>query len=141
MVWLHFGEMREVSVRGGGTNTVGDWAIHVQCPWRISRSGRIVIAYHDFYCSPDGVTLHDWHVFGKSRFDSTAIALSAEIGTTPPIVASVQSDDVGGFSVRLSGNYRLDVFPDDSAETSEHWRVFQPGVGTPHFVFHETRMA
>ena len=78
MLWLHFGEMRIVPAHGGGTKTVGDWAIHVQCPWRISQLGRIVIAYHDFYYSPDGDALDDWDTLGKSRFDSVAARLCTE---------------------------------------------------------------
>jgi len=54
LLWLHFGELHEVSDRRGGTKDVGDWAVHIQCPWRISRHGRILIAYHDYYYSPDG---------------------------------------------------------------------------------------
>ena len=135
MVWLHFGEMREVSVRGGGTKTVGDWAIHIQCPWRISRSGRIVIAYHDFYYSPDGGDLEDWDKLGASQFDSAATSLRTEFEAVPPVVASVQTDDVGGFSIRFSQDYQLDVFPDTSFDSSEHWRIFQPRVDSGHFVF------
>jgi len=137
MLWLHFGEMRIVPAHGGGTKTVGDWAIHVQCPWRISQLGRIVIAYHDFYYSPDGDALDDWDTLGKSRFDSVAARLCTEFETTSPVVASADPDDVGGFSVRFSRDYRLDVFPADSDDSSEHWRVFQPGATSKHFVFRE----
>ena len=135
MLWLHFGEMREVKVRSGGRKSVGDWAIHVQCPWRISRLGRIVIAYHDFYKSPDGDALDDLDTSGRSRFDSMAARLCTEFETTSPVVGSVAPDDVGGFSVRFSRNYRLDVFPAASDDSSEHWRVFQTGATSKHFVF------
>jgi hypothetical protein len=54
MLWVHFGEMHEVAAYRGGTKTVGDWAIHVQCAWRLCRRGRIEIAYRDYCYSPDG---------------------------------------------------------------------------------------
>lgn len=138
LLWLHFGEMHEVSDRRAGTKVVGDWALHIQCPWRISRQGRILIAYHDYYWGPDGKPVEDWDVVGKTRFDLAASKLCAEFTATPPAVVSVQPDDVGGFCVHFSGDYRLDVFPADSDQSSEHWRIFQPGVDRRHFVFHKT---
>ena len=137
MLWLHFGEMRAVPAHGEGTKTVGQWAIHVQCPWRICRLGRIVVAYHDYYYSPEGDALEDWDSPGKSRFDSMALGLCSEFETRPPEVASVQPDDVGGFSLHFVTDYRLDVFPADSDDSSEHWRVFQPGDTSKHYVFRE----
>jgi hypothetical protein len=137
LLWLHFGEMRTVPARGGGTKTFGQWAIHVQCPWRICQLGRIVVAYHDYYYSPEGDALDDWDSPGKSRFDSLAAGLCAEFEARPPVVASVAPDDVGGFSLLFVADYRLDVFPDDSDDSSERWRVFQPGDTSKHFVFRE----
>ncbi len=67
-----------------------------------------------------------------------ASTLCSEFAKTPPVVMTVQPDDVGGFCVRLSNDYRLDVFPDESDETCEYWRIFQPGVAGKHFVFRET---
>ena len=136
LLWLHFGEMREVPARGGGTKSVGEWAIHVQCAWRLCRDGRIVVAYRDYYYSPEGDALDDWDAPGRSRFDQTAAALNADFDANSPSVLSVTTDDVGGFSLALSHDYRLDVFPDDSSHDnySEHWRLFEPRADREHFV-------
>src|SRR2546426_9478892 len=32
-----------------------EYGLHVQCPWRIVRSGRIVVGYRDMRDPPDGV--------------------------------------------------------------------------------------
>ena len=126
LLWLHFGEIHTVPVWRGGTKTVGDWAIHIQCAWRICRRGHIVVAWQDYYYSPEGGDLNDdWDSPGKSRFDSLAAELCTEIETSPPVVASVQPDDVGGFTVHLTTDFRLDVFPANSDESVEHWRIFQ----------------
>jgi hypothetical protein len=136
MLWIHFGEYQEIPDRKGGTRSVGEWALHVHCPWRICRLGRIVVAYHDFYDSPDGAPLDDWDSPGMSQFDHQVDILSAEFESTPPLVSSVEPDDVGGFAMHLSRDYRLDVFPDDSVAGEEHWRLFQPGPEqSHHFVF------
>ena len=138
MLWIHFGELHGVPDRRGGTKVVGDWTVHVQCPWRLIQYNQILVGYHDFYYTPDGDTPKDWDVVGKMRFDIAAITICAEFAKMPPVVTSVQVDEVGGFSVHLSGEFRLDIFPDDSDETSEYWRIFQSGVDSKHFVFHET---
>jgi hypothetical protein len=138
LLWLDFGEMHEVAGHAGGTKTVGDWAIQVQCSWRLCRRGRIEVAYRDYYFSPEGDALDDWVTPGKSRFDHIAQVLSSKFETSPPVVRSFTTDDVGGFSLALSGDYRLDVFPDDSNsdDYSEHWhwRLFAPGSDKEHFV-------
>jgi hypothetical protein len=136
LLWLHFGKMRKVATHGGATKTVGDWAIHVQCAWRLCRQGRIEVAYRDYYYSPNGDALDDWDTPGQSRFDQQAASLVAGFETRPPEVLSFTTDDVGGFSLVLSDGYRLDVFPDDSSrdDYSEHWRLFVPASEKEHFV-------
>jgi threonine/homoserine/homoserine lactone efflux protein len=57
--------------------------------------------------------------FVSFRFDDVTSTLCAEFDKMPPVMASVQVDDVGGLSVRLSGDHRLDVFPDRSDETCD----------------------
>ena len=136
MLWLHFGDMREVATRLGGTKTVGDWAIHVQCAWRLCRHERIVVAYRDYYCSPEGDALQNWDTPGKSRFDKLAKAVGVEFKAASPFVRAVTTDDVGGFSLALSHDYRPDVFTDNSGhgEYDEHWRLFEPQANSKHFV-------
>lgn len=136
MLWLQFGNMREVPTRHGGTKTVGDWAIHVQCSWRLCRRGRIVVARRDYFYSPEGDTLDDWDIPGKSRFDQLAKSLSVEFESASPFVLAINIDDVGGFALVLSHDYRLDVFPDDSGhgEYDEHWRLLKPQIDGEHFV-------
>jgi hypothetical protein len=137
MLWLQFGEMREVPARGGGTKNVGDWALHIQCPWRLCRPGQIVVGYHDFYYDLTGKPLDDWDKPGHSRFDHAAAALRRQFETSPPLVDSATPDDVGGFTLRLSPDYQIDVFPTSGDDSTEHWRVFRPGDLDSHFVFRE----
>jgi hypothetical protein len=136
VAWLHFGEMREVDDLRGDRKTVGDWAIHIQCPWRLSRLSRIVIASDDYAYAPNGDYLMDgWSHPGRSRFDFIAAKLCTEFEIHPPVVTSMQVDDVGGFSLGLADDYRLDVFPSSSDESDENWRLFEPSRDTKHFVF------
>ncbi|HEV3272086.1 MAG TPA: hypothetical protein VGZ93_07890 [Candidatus Methylacidiphilales bacterium] len=133
MLWLNFGEMREVPW-GTATRIIGDWAIHVQCTWRLYRRDRIFITSRDYYRSPDGTALgDDWDTFGKSKFDSVARFLCSEFETNPSIVESVDCDEAGGFLIHFDDEVRLQVSPDIGV-SGEQWRLFQPGEANKHFV-------
>jgi hypothetical protein len=137
MLWVHFGELRETVSPLGRKRETGEWALHVQCAWRICQRGRIVVANGDFYRSPSGDPLDDWDTFGNSAFDATVAALNEEWTDSPPQVTSIRVDDVGGFSLQLTHDYRFDVFPANSNEHVEHWRLFQPAADRQHFVFRQ----
>jgi hypothetical protein len=138
MLMLGIGEFRDSFSRVGRICIVSEWALHVQCAWRICQRGRIILAYRDFYYSASGDPLDDWGTPGNSFFDITSVPLNEQFLASPPYVMSISVDDVGGFSIRLTQDYRLDVFPEDSRTDCEHWRLFQSGVEQNHFVFRET---
>lgn len=136
MLCLHFGAPHMVTERDGSTRATYGWTIQIQCPWRISQGGRIVLAYRDFYYSD--VPLSNLAVMNKSRSSSVLDSLCAEFDTTPPVVKAVETDDNGGFSVHLSFDYRVEVFPAESTESGKHWRMFEPGIEGRSFVFPPT---
>src|SRR5215469_14810182 len=123
MLWLHFGEWREVpDRRKGGTRTVGEWALHVQCEWSISKTGSPVISSADFSMNPNGDDLgDDRDTFGASLFDQAAAGLRAEFETKPPRVTSISCGDGDGFSVSFDDGSQLEVLPGESRNT-EAWR-------------------
>ena len=130
MLWLDFGEPREIS---GGTKIIYDWTIQIQCPWRISQGTRIVLAYRNFFYSDAPLT--NVAVMNKSRSNSILDGLCAEFAVTPPVVASTDSEDNGAFSLRMTSDYCLDVFPAEGAESGKLWRIFEPGHDGRSFVF------
>jgi hypothetical protein len=135
LLWIQFGELRESLSPRGQLRTVGEWALHIQCPWRIRQRTNLVVASGDFYYSSAGEPLDDWDSPGNSKFDVTAATLEGELSASPPSVTSIRIDEVGGFTIELTNDYRLDVFPDRSILNTEHWRLFQPGIDQSHFVF------
>ena len=142
LLWVQFGEMRELPDRRGGTRSVGEWALHVQCPWRITRPPAILVARGDCFYEADSDEPYDWDAARESRFDRCAAPLNREFESSPPAVEAVVADVVGGFSLRLTGGFIFEAFPDHSTGSdSEHWRFFQPGRDERHFVFpeHETQ--
>jgi hypothetical protein len=134
MLWIEFGNLCEVRAFKGGLKTVGQWAIHIQCPWRITKARRIVVAYHDYYYDPKGDALNDWDARGKNRFDHIAKTLNSRFKSLPIGILSTSVDDFGGFVMKLAHGYQLEVFPDGSLPDAELWRIFQPNMDKKHFV-------
>lgn len=128
--WFEFGERRTVTRFRGGTKEVGEYALHVQCAWRITQHDEVVIASGD---------VHDASEQGGG--DSAPIVTRAnervqqlfQRETRQLAVEQVKAGDAGAFSIMLADGYVLEVMPDDSSD-SEHWRLFKPYVEGPHFV-------
>jgi len=139
---FQFGQIRP---HPSGKGTVGQYALHVSCPWRITGPLGIVTGSSDRHESPmpgESVDEEDWaggdlqakklsELFGGSDLETRSIV---NIGSLL-IVEAVNLDKYGGIELILSGGYSLQIFPDGSGQ--EAWRLFIPGDKTSHFVFPE----
>jgi len=136
LVWLVFGNLRSRRVQRHANDTVGEWAVHVQCAWRFSREGVIVLGHSDLYLKADADERYDWNAGGESRFDRIAATLNESFMTGSVIVTGLSVDEVGGFSLSLTNGLCLSVFPDDSGASaySEDYRVFQPDRDGVHII-------
>lgn len=134
LLWLQFGQWREVPERRGGTKTVGQWALHVQGEWSLSRLGKPVTSNADYYVNEEGQDLGDhWDTPGNSQFDAIATRLRAHFESSPPLVTSVKCGPQGAFSLDFNDGTTLDVSP-GRADGEESWRLFQPATDARHFV-------
>lgn len=134
---FQFGAMRAVE-RG----TVGEWALHIQCPWRIEGPEGIVTGRSDLWKPTE--TPVDWDSWDYEQGNVQDQRMLEWLGAPDPatrscrnvtgllVVEQVVGDDYGGAVIHLSGGYRLVLFPAGTA--SEDWRLFQPGTDGPHFV-------
>jgi hypothetical protein len=139
LAWFQFGSQRAVKGWKGVEKTVGDYALHVQCPWRIIARDRIVIGRGDIFCPPqesDQPVPADFDWQKGNRFDRIVRDLLENESRTL-MVQAVSSGDAGLIRITLEGDYKLEVFPHDS-EVGEHWRFFKPCVQEPHWVFNDT---
>jgi hypothetical protein len=134
--WFEFGERRTVKGFRGVAKEVGEYALHVQCAWRIRHGDQVVVGSRDLYVPPedtdDGLEDFNWDVQGANRRDKR-IAELFQNETRQFVVRQVQVGEAGSFTVILDDGYALDVFPDDSLG-DEHWRIFQPSSEVSHFV-------
>jgi hypothetical protein len=142
---LQFGKSHS---RGRG-GVVGEYALHIQCPWRLEDKAGIITGNGDLYDpyerKDEADESFDWENGGSLQdgvlrellqgFDeSTGQIVNA---TNLLVVEDVHADSAGGFCLVLSGGYRFFVFP--SGTRTEAWRFFKPSTdefdsGDPHFV-------
>lgn len=137
LFWLGFGDIVQIT-RRDRTEETAEYALHVQRSWRITFGNKIVVASRDFY-SPNSQCDEknedfDWDIQGNNRFDERINTFQKD--KEQLIVLQIDSDEVGGLNVTLSGGYKLEVFPDSSEddEHSEHWRFFNRKENNPHFI-------
>lgn len=140
---FHFGKLRPYRDR-----TVGEFALHVQCAWRIEGPDGVLTGQADLWepaLGFDSIDLESWDHERDGNLQDKRIAewlghhdpragscLEAENG---PVVLAARATPFGGAEIDLSGYCRLTLFPAGSA--GEDWRLFRPGDGdedAPHFV-------
>ena len=137
MEWFQFGEQHIVATRDGGTKSIGTWALHISCSWRIRDSEKIIVASSDCYARADYLLESredfNWDVQGANQRDQR-MTLFMKSKENSLIVTSVVADHFGGFYLELASGFYLEAFPDVTAGDFEFWRLFQPSTESPHFV-------
>jgi hypothetical protein len=129
---LQFGNT-EARMRGG---VVGQYALHVQCPWRLESDTGVITGSGDLYEPYEKGERQD-ESFDWEKGDSLQEGVLREllkgydenskqiVNTTNLLtVEAVQADSSGGFCLSLSGGYRFLVFPNSTRH--EAWRLFRP---------------
>ena len=135
LLWMQFGSLREISDRRGRTKHVGQLALHVNVPWRISDRSMIVIGNRDLYFHANG-DCYDSEQGGDSRFHLFANSYNAQTPSSRLIVQSAATDHAGGLQLQLSDGYRFEAFPNVAHNSPgfEFWRLFAPWADGPHLV-------
>jgi hypothetical protein len=135
MATFAFGERRKSVTGRGGPREIGEWALHVQCAWRILQGDRIIVgdrdlAYPENYQQEDPIPDEfDWDVSPNRRDQLLASLFMGHAF----VVRSIEVGAIGSLSIRLTEGLSLDIFPNDSV-SKEYWRLFEPDKGGLHFV-------
>lgn len=136
---FHFGECHEKTDRKGNVICIGTHFLHVQCAWRILHGEQILVASRDRLTPrgnpseiPDDFTSNEP---GSTLCDEKLKMLLKRNDTEPLAVISLEMGICGAFRLKLTKDYALEVFPDDS--TDEQWRYFDMLTedAEGHFVF------
>lgn len=137
---FHFGAITE-----GLDGSWGEFALHLQCPWRLEGPAGFVTGQGDLWehatlsLPPEGWSYESGDSLADARL-RTAIGRSAPIDSQAKggserrlVVEAVQASEFGDITLSLSDGYVLRVFPDTSR--GEAWRLLRPKGEEEHFVF------
>ena len=131
---FHFGTMKPVK-----QGAVGEFALHVQCPWRIEMNDKILTGRHDLFTPAEEPKDFDWDSWDWDGNETLQDRLVDEfIKKYPRNVIDLFTDSYGGARIELSGGHSLVLFP--AGSQSEDWRLFQPQRDGEHFVISGGRL-
>jgi hypothetical protein len=143
MLVLQFGDIRP---HVSGEGTVGEYALHVQCPWRFDGPHATVTGRDDLwqYAGPgerplnwsyeDGLSVQD-HRLG-TLFDRDESTRSWVNERDRFVVHRTEQTKRGDIKLELSDGYAILLFP--ASYRSEAWRFFATGGDEEHVIFPST---
>lgn len=140
MRMFQFGTMRPApksdipALRDKPRGLIGDFALHVQCPWRIETDNKILTGRSDLWepvDSPDGFSYDDWDYEADGNLQDHVIEQFIS-NSDNAIVETIDTRSNGAFTLALNDGYALVVFP--SGSVGEDWRFFRPGTDESHLV-------
>ena len=134
MAMFGFGKWRKTVSRKGDPAEVTEYALHVQCHWRIRLNDEVLVGLRDIYCPADGPPSQDFdfETSGPNKLDK-GMAVLFENRSKAFVVQEIQAPLGGSLNVNLERGYALELFPDDT-HGGEYWRLFVPGSTEKHFV-------
>ncbi len=126
---FQFGVLRPVD-RG----SAGDFALDVQCPWRIEGPQGIVTGRSDLWTSieDDAPFDENWDYETSPNLQDARLELWLAQNESSLVVKNVDADEFGGAAISLDQGFVLRLFP--AGTRGEDWRLFRPKTDTPHFV-------
>ncbi len=126
---FQFGKLRPVD-RG----SVGDFALHVQCPWRIEGPKGIVTGRMDLWEPVEDNAPFDenWDYEQSPNLQDARLEAWLAQNKLSLVVKSVDADEFGGASVSFDHGFLLRLFP--AGTRGEDWRLFQPTTDASHLV-------
>lgn len=136
--WFSFGDRKATTNARGEPLEVGEYALHVQCSWRIRRGDKVIVARPDLYHSAQAESAGNMDFddeaagMGGNRRDARISELFRDGAEMFP-VQRIEAGAAGNFSIFFDGELVMEVFPDDLL-SDEHWRFFKPRTREPHIV-------
>lgn len=131
---FQFGSPREVLKFDGERALVGEYALHVQCPWHIAEAAKIIVGSGDVLYPADRVSLGEEKPSADKQLNrrDALIETLFQNGRTFK-VESISAKPGLGLEINFYEGLALEVFPNDSS-ADEHWRLLRPNFAEPHFV-------
>ena len=137
---FHFGPIKRVE-----KGTAGDYALHIQCAWRLEDQNGIVTGRTDLWEPVENTPDIDWDKWDYDKDENLQDnRIGSILGGYDPetrsfvnngdqlVVEDFHADNYGGVVLFLSGGYRLVIFP--AGSQGEDWRLLGPATEGHHFV-------
>lgn len=133
MVNIGFGEPIVRKKKNDEEVILGEFALHVQCPFRIIHDNNIVLGYTDLFI-PDEETniLVDLNKRNTNIFDSKVKCLELEL--KKETVKNIYLTPVNDLVIETA-NFTIEILVCD--QSSESWRFFCIADNSPHIVVDE----
>jgi hypothetical protein len=124
MECLKFGTVYRADKDGKDYN-VGEFALHLQCPWRMTNENEIIVGSNDLYEQADEQAEYDenfnWEKLNSNLRD---VKLDKFINENKLSIISATADKFGGLDIGFDKNVKLTVFPNISSKAdNEYWRI------------------
>lgn len=126
--WFQIGPLREIVTPRGTRKSVGTYALHVQCAWRITAIDRVLVGSENAEAAKQFV-LTSSNIPGEHDGDPSANAT----GPGRREVAAVTQHRAGHLQLEFADGTMLEVFP-LSPNSSEWWRLIQNDDPSRHWV-------
>jgi hypothetical protein len=119
------------------SRVVTRFGLHVQCPWRIVCSGSLIVGYGDLREPRSDLPEAEAEDFDPNELETTLReelleAFHRERAHRPRHVTALAASEVGDLRIILDDGCAIEVFPDSTAASREHWRFMDELGG--HFV-------
>lgn len=118
---FQFGKLTIISDK----KSVGEFALHLQSPWRLTSATAIIVGSGDLYQQADQTADYDpdfdWDQLNANLRD---IKLEKLLTENKLVVTSAKADAFGGLVLEFNHHISLTVFTDVSAQDGhEYWRL------------------
>jgi len=124
MECLKFGTVYRAD-KDGNEHNVGEFALHLQCPWRLTHEHEMIVGSGDLYQRADETAEYnenyDYFEFNENLRD---VKLNKLIKDKTITIISAQADTFGGLEICFDNNITLTVFPNIASKAdNENWRL------------------
>lgn len=124
MECLKFGTVYRTD-KDGKANNIGEFALHLQCPWRLTNENEIIVGNGDLYQQADEKAAYDENYdYLKFNANLRDVKLDKLIKDKSIKIISAKADKFGGLKICFDNNIILTVFPDLASKAdNENWRL------------------
>ena len=124
MECLKFGTIYRTDKDGNEFN-VGEFALHLQCPWRLTNELQIIVGSGDLYQQADETADYDENFdYFECKANLRDVKLDNLIKENELTIISAQADKFGGLEICFDNQSTLTVFPTIASKAeNENWRL------------------